>query len=83
MIEVVIAIAGALIKGLCSVIGLSVENSARTEVEAAKRETRAVLETANVEREIMEHVLEVEREGVDPADIFAPSLPSASDVVPV
>jgi len=80
--EILIAIIGALIKGLFGVIGLSMDNSAKTEAAARKKETEAVLETTDVERDIMDHVLEVEHEGVKPEDIFAPELPSV-DSVPV
>ena len=78
--EIVIAIAGALIKGLFSVIGLSMDNSAKSEAEARKKELEGVLEATDVERDIMDHVLEVEHEGVRPEDIFAPDIPGVGSV---
>ncbi len=79
--EIVIAIAGALIKGLFSVIGLSMDNSATSEAEARKREVEGILETTDAERAIMDHVLEVENASIKPEDIFVPSAASADPVL--
>lgn len=78
--EIIVAIAGVLIKGLFSVIGLSMGSSAKTEAEARQKELEAVIETTDAERRIMDHVLEVEHAGVRPEDIFAPDIPGAGSV---
>ena len=76
--EILISIIGVLLKGVLSLIGTSMENSARTEAEARKKELEAVLEGVDAERDIMDHVLEVEHAGVRPEDIFAPDIPGVS-----
>lgn len=80
--EILVAIIGVILKGVFSVIGLSMDSSAKTEAEARKKEVEGVLETTDAERRIMERVLEVEHEGIKPEDIFAPGLPIA-DIDPM
>jgi hypothetical protein len=74
--EIIVSIAGALLKGIFSLIGVSMDNSAKSEAEASKKALEEVIETSDAERDIMDHVLEVEHEGIKPEDIFAPELPS-------
>ena len=76
--EILIAIIGVLLKGIFSIIGLSMDNKAKTEAEARKQEVAGILETTDAERRITETVKEVERAGVKPEDIFAPSLPGVN-----
>lgn len=79
--EILIAIAAAIIKGLFSVIGLSMDNTAKSEAEARKKEVEGILETTDAERKIMDHVLEVENAGVKPEDVFVPSVADPSTIV--
>lgn len=79
--EILIAIAGALIKGLFSVIGLSIDNKDKSDAAASKKALEGVIETTDAERTITEKVREVEREGVEIADIFAPELPDAGPLL--
>jgi hypothetical protein len=79
--EILIAILGAIVKGVFSVIGVSMDNKAKIEAETRKKELEGVIETTDAERRITEHVREVENAGVKPEDIFAPELPPSVDIV--
>ncbi len=79
--EILIALGGALLKGIFSIIGLSMDNSAKSDAEASKKQLEAVIDTSDAERDIMDHVLEVEHEGIKPEDIFAPELPSVDSPI--
>jgi hypothetical protein len=72
--EILIAIIGALLSGLFKIIGISMENSAKSEAAAAKRETAAVIGTAEAEDRIREAGREVERAGLRYEDVFMPRL---------
>lgn len=80
--EILVSIIGLVLKGVFSLIGIGVGNTAKTEAEARKKEVEGILETTDAERRITEKVREVESEGVKPEDIFAPDLPVA-DISPV
>jgi len=80
--EILVSIIGLVLKGVFSLIGISVGNTAKTEAEARKKEVEGILETTDAERAIAEKVKEVEREGVKVEDIFASGLPIA-DIDPV
>ena len=82
METILISIVGAVLKGIFSLIGISMDNSAKSEAEARKKETEGVLETVDAEKRIADRVREVESEGVKPEDIFAPELP-VPDLDPV
>ena len=73
--EILIAIVGVVLKGVFSLIGLSMDNSAKAEAEARKKETEGVLDTVDAEKRIANAVRKAEIEGVRPEDIFAPDVP--------
>lgn len=77
--EIIVSIVGALLKGIFALIGVSMDNSAKSDAEASKKQLEAVIDVSDAERGIMDHVLEVEHEGIKPEDIFAPELPSVDD----
>jgi hypothetical protein len=82
MEAILISLFGAVLKGIFSLIGISMDNSAKSEAEARKKETEGILDTVDAERAIADRVKEVERDGVKPEDIFAPELP-VPDLDPV
>jgi len=72
--EILIAIIGALLSGLFKLIGISMENSAKSDAAAAKRESAAVIGTVEAEDRIREAGREVERAGLRYEDVFMPRL---------
>jgi len=72
--EILIAIIGALLSGLFKLIGISMDNSAKSDAAAAKRESAAVIGTVEAEDRIREAGREVERAGLRYEDVFMPRL---------
>jgi hypothetical protein len=79
--EIIIAIAGALIKGLFSVLGMSMESSAKSEAKAANARADQAIESVETEREIEKSVHEVPEIHVDPNDIFGAAVSPDPDPV--
>jgi len=68
--EIIIAIVGALLKGIFGVIAGGMESSAKSEAKAANARADQVLESVEAERDIERKVREVPEIHVDPNDIF-------------
>jgi hypothetical protein len=70
--EILIAIVTALLGGLFKIIGISMDNSAKSDAEASKKETVAVLDVVDSEKKIRDSGREVERAGLRYEDVFVP-----------
>jgi len=81
MWSAIIAIAGALLKGIFEVIAGSSESSARSEAEALKEELKSTEEAYELEKEIHKNIEDVDDVQLDPEDLFGASTYSADPVL--
>jgi len=72
--EILVAILGVLLKGVFSLLGASVESSARSEAKAANARSDQILESVEMERSIERAVFEVPDVHIDPNDIFGAAI---------
>lgn len=72
--EILSGILIVIIKAVLSLIGMSMESSAKSDAAAAKKETAAVLDVTDSEKAIRDAGREVERAGLRYEDVFMPHL---------
>lgn len=72
--EILSGILIVIIKAVLSLIGMSMESSAKSDAAAAKKETAAVLDVTDSEKAIRDAGREVERAGLRYEDVFMPRL---------
>ena len=81
MWSAIIAIAGAILKGLFGVIADSSESSAQSEVESLKGQLDSLESAYETEKEIHKNIEEADNVQLDPEDLFGASTYNVDPVV--
>jgi hypothetical protein len=81
MWSAIIAIIGAIFKGLFSVIADSSESSAQSEVESLKGQLESLEEAHETEKEIHKNIEEVADVQLDPEDLFGASTYTGDPII--